>query len=219
MPIATQKNHLWLRHYYKSFMFVIVVAVQQFASIFNNFIQTCKYTRSCSELISQRGSQSELLYCKCRSFWTLLSLLGVSLLYEYCTVKNFNEWVPSPARNSVISLVKLFLDRNISGISGFPEIFRFWLREKPPKAKDSLASTASKIPIIPRPQSQFPHSCVCERFIYSQDRSTTPQKKRVHIFSCGRIDRLILEIYKSGTETYECRNWETELYTVILFWK
>ena len=23
-----------------------------------------------------------------------------------------------------------------------------------------------------RPQSQFPHSCVCERFIYSQDRST-----------------------------------------------
>ncbi len=25
---------------------------------------------------------------------------------------------------------------------------------------------------IARPQSQFPHSCVCERFIYSQDRST-----------------------------------------------
>ncbi len=24
---------------------------------------------------------------------------------------------------------------------------------------------------IARPQSQFPHSCVCERFIYSQDRS------------------------------------------------
>jgi hypothetical protein len=23
-----------------------------------------------------------------------------------------------------------------------------------------------------RPQSQFPHSCVCERFIYSQDRPT-----------------------------------------------
>ncbi len=23
-----------------------------------------------------------------------------------------------------------------------------------------------------RPQSQFPHSCVCERFLYSQDRST-----------------------------------------------
>jgi hypothetical protein len=25
---------------------------------------------------------------------------------------------------------------------------------------------------IARTQSQFPHSCVCERFIYSQDRST-----------------------------------------------
>ncbi len=25
---------------------------------------------------------------------------------------------------------------------------------------------------IVRPQSQFPQSCVCERFIYSQDRST-----------------------------------------------
>jgi hypothetical protein len=25
---------------------------------------------------------------------------------------------------------------------------------------------------IARPQPQFPHSCVCERFIYSQDRST-----------------------------------------------
>ncbi len=25
---------------------------------------------------------------------------------------------------------------------------------------------------IARPQSQFPHSCVCERFVYSQDRST-----------------------------------------------
>jgi hypothetical protein len=25
---------------------------------------------------------------------------------------------------------------------------------------------------LARPQSQFPHSCVCEQFIYSQDRST-----------------------------------------------
>jgi hypothetical protein len=37
---------------------------------------------------------------------------------------------------------------------------------------------AMKIPFmfpflgIARPQSQFPHSCVCERFIHSQDRST-----------------------------------------------
>ncbi len=32
---------------------------------------------------------------------------------------------------------------------------------------------------IARPQSQFPHSCVCEQFIYSQDRSTNfLQQKR-----------------------------------------
>ncbi len=35
---------------------------------------------------------------------------------------------------------------------------------------------------IARPQPQFPHSCVCERFIYSQDRSTyfLQQKIQTH---------------------------------------
>jgi hypothetical protein len=35
---------------------------------------------------------------------------------------------------------------------------------------------------IARPQPQFPHSCVCERFIYSQDRSTyfLQQKRQTH---------------------------------------
>ncbi len=43
---------------------------------------------------------------------------------------------------------------------------------------DLAEYTATKIPLcilimrILRPQSQFPHSCVCERFIYSQDQST-----------------------------------------------
>jgi hypothetical protein len=36
----------------------------------------------------------------------------------------------------------------------------------------------------------------------------------VHIFSCSRIGRPILEIYKSLTD--ECRNWETEHYNSIL---
>ena len=40
------------------------------------------------------------------------------------------------------------------------------------------------------PQSQFPHSCVCERFIYSQDRST-------YFPAAGRP---IPEIYKSLTD-------------------
>jgi hypothetical protein len=35
---------------------------------------------------------------------------------------------------------------------------------------------------IARPQPQFPHSCVCGRFIYSQDRSTyfLQQKRQTH---------------------------------------
>jgi hypothetical protein len=38
-----------------------------------------------------------------------------------------------------------------------------------------------------------------------------------HIFSCSRIGRPILEIYKSLTVTvYECRNWETEHYYSVL---
>ncbi len=41
------------------------------------------------------------------------------------------------------------------------------------------------------PQSQFSHSCVCKRFIYSQNS--------VHIFGCSKIDRPLLDIYKSLT--------------------
>jgi hypothetical protein len=35
---------------------------------------------------------------------------------------------------------------------------------------------------LARPQPQFPHSCVCERFIYSRDRSTyfLEQKRQLH---------------------------------------
>ncbi len=49
-----------------------------------------------------------------------------------------------------------------------------------------------------RPHSQFPHSCVCERFIYSQDRST---------YSCSRIGRSIVEIYKSLTDKWMWKLW------------
>ncbi len=52
---------------------------------------------------------------------------------------------------------------------------------------------------IARPQSQFSHSCFCERFIYSQDRSVGP-----HI-SCSRIGRSIVRIYRSLTDTWMCK--------------
>ncbi len=46
---------------------------------------------------------------------------------------------------------------------------------------------------IAGPQPQFPHSCVCERFIYSQDRSTyfLLQKRQTH-----------------RSQTHECGNWD-----------
>ncbi len=59
---------------------------------------------------------------------------------------------------------------------------------------------------IARPQSQFPHSCVCERFIYSQDRSTYfPSAEQA-----GRSWK-----YINHSQICECRNWETEHYTYI----
>jgi hypothetical protein len=40
--------------------------------------------------------------------------------------------------------------------------------------------------------SQFSHSCICEQFIYSHDRSTTDRSKE----------------YINRSQIHECRNWE-----------
>ncbi len=70
-----------------------------------------------------------------------------------------------------------------------------------------ISSTATKIPFmyfcipflgIARPQSQFPHSCVCGRFIYSQDRSAYFLQQYRQIG--GGINR---------SQTHECGNWES----------
>ncbi len=60
---------------------------------------------------------------------------------------------------------------------------------------------------IARPQSQLPHSCVCERFIYSLPGS-------VHIFPCSKIGRLSYK-YINLSQIYECRNRETEHYNSV----
>jgi hypothetical protein len=48
-----------------------------------------------------------------------------------------------------------------------------------------------------RPQSQLPHSCVCERFIYSHDRST--------YFPAAECVYRLWE-YINRTPKHECRN-------------
>ncbi len=50
---------------------------------------------------------------------------------------------------------------------------------------------------ISRLQSQFPHSCVCERLIYSHDRSAYSPTGE-----CGPILGI------SRSQTHECRNWD-----------
>ncbi len=44
---------------------------------------------------------------------------------------------------------------------------------------------------IGRPKSQFLHSCVCERFIYSQDQSTYFLQQAIHCKKCRRTFRRI----------------------------
>ncbi len=50
---------------------------------------------------------------------------------------------------------------------------------------------------IARTPSRFPHSCVCERFIYSQDRLTFLQQNADRSWE-----------YISRSQTHECGNWD-----------
>ncbi len=52
---------------------------------------------------------------------------------------------------------------------------------------------------IARPQPRFPHSCVCERFIYSQDLSAYSAAGKY-------VDRSWEYINRS--QTHECGNWD-----------
>ncbi len=50
----------------------------------------------------------------------------------------------------------------------------------------------------PPPQSQFPHSCVCDRFLYSHGRSAYSAAGKY-------VDRSWVHINRS--QTHECGNW------------
>jgi hypothetical protein len=97
--------------------------------------------------------------------------------------------------------------RNISHASRFKHILNFFifLIVTLIKFKQVLTYALQRNPILcvprkktARPQSQFPHSCLCELFIYSQDRST--------YFPASRIGRPIVVIYMYRSQTYECGN-------------
>ncbi len=60
---------------------------------------------------------------------------------------------------------------------------------------------------IARPQSQFLHSCICQRFIYSQDLST-------YFPAAELADRSWK--YINLSQIYECRILETEQYNSVL---
>jgi hypothetical protein len=53
---------------------------------------------------------------------------------------------------------------------------------------------------IARPQSQFPHSSVCERFIYSRDRSAYSATENMCVDQSWE--------YINRSQTHECGNWE-----------
>ncbi len=63
-------------------------------------------------------------------------------------------------------------------------------------AKTQYRKFETNIPrkVIARPQSQYPHSCVCDGFIYSQDQSAYS--------AAGKYVDRSLWIYKSLTDTW-----------------
>ncbi len=58
-----------------------------------------------------------------------------------------------------------------------------------------------------RPRSRFLHSCICDRFIYSQDRSA-------YLAAAKQAERSWEYINRSQIQ--ECGNWETEHYNSLL---
>jgi hypothetical protein len=69
------------------------------------------------------------------------------------------------------------------------------------KKKTQNRKFETNIPIkgIARPQSQFPHSCVCERFVYSHYRSAYSAAEKY-------VDRSWE--YNNRSQPHECGNWD-----------
>ncbi len=73
----------------------------------------------------------------------------------------------------------------------------------PVTAKTQYRKFETNIPRkgIARPQSQFPHSYVCERFINSHDRSAYSAAGKY-------VDRSWEYIHVNRSQTHECGDWD-----------
>ncbi len=78
-----------------------------------------------------------------------------------------------------------------------------WPGQAPHTAKNQYRKSETNIPRqeIARPQSQFLHSCVCGRFIYSHDRSAYSAAGNMWSDPGNYINR---------SQTHECGNCGTE---------
>ncbi len=122
-----------------------------------------------------RVDQSSDRHSPC--FWILI---GTCRSTCTCTPQGSNMEQAELSRNSFRRL--LLIQRDICIV--FFKSFSFSISTL--QQKSHLC-----IPFLGIAQLQFPHSCVCEWFIFPGS---------VHIFGCSKIDRLILEIYKSLTD-------------------
>ncbi len=120
--------------------------------------------------------------------------LTIKLFLNAALPKNF-EKINSPQKYVNLDRIKwkLILEEDFPNIWETEQIFINckWISS----SLCTLQRTYLCIPFlgIVRPQSQFPHSCVCERF---KIPSIGPH------FSCSRIGRPIMGIYKSLTDTW-----------------
>ncbi len=87
-------------------------------------------------------------------------------------------------------------------------------REKLLKIEIMRIYTATKIPLMYSFSGNCLASFTVSTFICLWAIYIFPGS--VHLFSCSRIGRPILEIYKNLSQIYEYRNWETEHYDYVL---